>query len=426
MMKRPFACTIATVVLVGCSDPTGISDFTVRMFEGSGAAIAGGGKCVAPPSELLAWWAGEGDATDQANGNDGTTNGGVSYELGHVQQAFVVDGVSGYVDASGTWLSAITSEITVELWARPETPPTGSGWIFARRVPFKSEGFGIIVRSNGSLAVVVRTTASGSNVSTFSSAAGAITFDAFQHIAVTASTSSGLVHAYVDGEPVSLSVTAGPATLSGSLAAVTTLFVGRRQSSSTIEGTRGGAHYRGSLDEVTVYSAALTAEEVRAIAQAGSAGKCLTNGYVFEVFEIDRAHVVLNRGSSYDRFSVQGRFALAEESDGIDPLTEEVTFGFGTFTQTVSGFFRDEEDGSFVFHGPRPGIRHLIIHDDGEFRVDAEDVDLSGTDFSGPVVVWLQIGNDGGVAEVWLDEVTMQTQTGGRPHGPERRQGRGR
>lgn len=417
MKRRWLFCTTTLAVLAGCSDPTGLGDFgETRVFEGSGSMIGSHPSCAVLPSGVTSWWPAEGDASDLVGEHHGTPYGGLSFEPGHVQQTFGLDGQDDYVDASGAWLGAITSEITVETWARPQPPPTGGGWLFARRDPFRSEGFGIVVGGDGKLVVVVRTTADLGSVSTFASASGAVAMDEFQHIAVTASTGSGLVQAYVNGEPVSLTVTSGPATLSGSLAAITTLFVGRRQPSNTYEGVKGGGHYQGAIDELTVYSTALSADEVRAIADAGSAGKCLSSGTRFALLEVDRVQVVLSAGRSPDRFSIRGRFALGPESDGIDPVTEEVSFGLAGFTETLSGFVRDEEEQSFVFHGTPPGIRHMVIHDDGEFRIDAEDVALSDLAFSATSVplFWLQIGDDGGAAELSLDEVEIRPGQGRR------------
>jgi hypothetical protein len=53
--------------------------------------------CVVPPPGLLAWWGGDGDATDLRGGNDGALQGGAGFAAGNVGQAFSLDGVDDYV-----------------------------------------------------------------------------------------------------------------------------------------------------------------------------------------------------------------------------------------------------------------------------------------------------------------------------------------
>ena len=58
-------------------------------------------SCVAPPSGLVSWWQGEGDANDQMSHNTGTLVNGAAFTTGKVGQAFSFDGVNDYVDPSG-------------------------------------------------------------------------------------------------------------------------------------------------------------------------------------------------------------------------------------------------------------------------------------------------------------------------------------
>ena len=78
----------------------------------------------------------------------------------------------------------------------------------------------------------------------------------------------------------------------------------------------------------------------------------------------------------------------------------------GTFTQIIPGseFFRDDDDEGFQFDGSPPGITRIDIGDDGEFRVKARGLDLSGFDLSSPLLFSFHIGNDGGGTPIALDE----------------------
>jgi hypothetical protein len=223
----------------------------------------------------VSWWQAEGDATDAIDANHGVLVGGAGFAPGLVGQAFTFDGIDDYIDVpDSASLDAITSEITVEAWLKP----TGGGWFFARRDPFISEGFSLGVDADGSLSVTVRTTTSPTvSGSVFITPPSQVTLGVFHHVAVTASTVSGQVRAYVDGQQVALANIFGPGVLTGSLFNVNHLFIGRRQSSSTSEGVAGGAHYEGLVDEISLYSSELSQSEIEAIYDADTAGKCLDN-----------------------------------------------------------------------------------------------------------------------------------------------------
>jgi hypothetical protein len=232
--------------------------------------------CVAPPSGLVSWWPGDGNANDIIDANAGTLQNGAGFAPGKVGQAFSFDGVDDYVNIPDSPpLDSIASTITVDLWINPEIPPSGAGWAFARRDPFVSEGFSVSITSDGRLEIIVRTTTSPTvSGSVFKSGPGVITFGQFQHIAAIANTGTGLVKGFVNGQSVALSNTFGPSTLSGSLFNVNNLFIGRRQSSATSEGAGGGAHYKGLIDEVGIYSVELSQAQIQSIFNAGSSGKC--------------------------------------------------------------------------------------------------------------------------------------------------------
>ena len=53
--------------------------------------------CAPPPSGLVSWWPGEGNANDIMGNNNGFLQGGMSFTAGEVGQAFNFDGTSGYV-----------------------------------------------------------------------------------------------------------------------------------------------------------------------------------------------------------------------------------------------------------------------------------------------------------------------------------------
>ncbi len=230
--------------------------------------------CTPVPAGIVSWWKGEGNALDQEGANPGTLEGGVAFSLGKVGQGFYLDGSTGYVDVpDSSSLQAISTTVTVEMWVQPTVPSTG-GYLYARRDPITSENFSVYVQNDGTLTVLLRTTTSPTETgSKFSSAPGVVAFGPTQHIAATADLSSSSVNAYVNGVAVPLTVVYGPATLGGTFAPVTHLYLGRREDPG-LEGQAGAAYFPGMLDEVSLYSTALTQSQIEAIVSAGSAGKC--------------------------------------------------------------------------------------------------------------------------------------------------------
>ncbi len=79
-----------------------------------------------------------------------------------------------------------------------------------------------------------------------------------------------------------------------------------------------------------------------------------------------------------------------------------LTFAGYSGTIPAGSFFRKDDDEGYRYDGDTPGIKKVEIRDNGEFRVEARGVDLSGID-NNIVEFSLQIGNDYGETEIWLD-----------------------
>jgi hypothetical protein len=89
-------------------------------------------NCTPPPSGLVAWCPGDGNAVDVTSGGSGTVQNGASYAPGLVGQCFNFDGVNQWVSPPPGDLSNIRDNFTMEFWAYPtasraNTPETNSG-----------------------------------------------------------------------------------------------------------------------------------------------------------------------------------------------------------------------------------------------------------------------------------------------------------
>ncbi len=72
--------------------------------------------CVPAPAGLVAWWAGEVDAKDTVNGNNGSLQGGASFSAGKVGYAFDFDGTNGTVVVPDSSSLDLTNQLTIEAW----------------------------------------------------------------------------------------------------------------------------------------------------------------------------------------------------------------------------------------------------------------------------------------------------------------------
>jgi concanavalin A-like lectin/glucanase superfamily protein len=228
--------------------------------------------CLLPPTGLLGWWPGDGNARDIQLGNNGIIMNGATFASGLVKQAFSFDGSDAFIDVPDSpSLHGITTTVTVDAWINPEVQPLGEGWIFARRDPLVSEGVGLAINSDGFLTTQLQTAVT----SDLASSVPVIQFNGeWQHVAVTADTATGQVQLYLNGKPVALQVVAGSLTVSGQFADVSHLFIGQRQGADTPEGVQGALRYKGLIDEVELYNRALSPSEIQAIFFVGARGKC--------------------------------------------------------------------------------------------------------------------------------------------------------
>jgi concanavalin A-like lectin/glucanase superfamily protein len=224
--------------------------------------------CLLPPTGLVGWWPGDGNANDIQLGSNGILMNGAVFAPGRVGQAFSFEGVDGFVDVPDTpALHAITTAVTVDAWINPR--PDG-GWFFARRDPLVSEGVSLEANGDGFLTATLQTDV-GSYIASVNPV---IKFGQWQHVAVTADIATNQVRLYLNGRPVATSVVGGSPNLSGRFADVSHLFIGQRQGSDTPEGEGGAARFNGLVDEVAVYNRALSADEIQAIFIVGPRGKC--------------------------------------------------------------------------------------------------------------------------------------------------------
>jgi len=222
----------------------------------------------APPG-IISWWPGEGNPNDIVDGNSGVAYGGVTYTNGVVGQAFKFDGASsGHIRIADRPNLRFTNGLTLEAWINPVL---GIGthqavickWdnVFAAGT---QKTFSFSVETLGRLYLYVSGNGEDS-ITGFALSSNSLPAGQWSHVAGT-----------YDGSKVSVYINGA---LQGEAAYNQGIFPGTND--MAIGGVVGGSPpgtattpFFGAIDEPAVYNRGLSASEILAIFNAGSAGKC--------------------------------------------------------------------------------------------------------------------------------------------------------
>ena len=205
-----------------------------------------------PPSGLVSWWPGDGNANDIVSGNNGTSIGNTSYTNGEVGQAFVFDGITN-MEFVGNPTNLQLQDFTIEAWIqRSSTSMVSYGaWGIGCIFTYGYGGYGLYFDPTGRPALSkIGIDETKPNT--------AITDLGFHHLAVTKSGST--VVFYVDGIAFS-----APAYDPGFVFSTGAAIGGRQDITNN--------SFLGLIDELSFYNRALSASEIKGIYNAGSAGK---------------------------------------------------------------------------------------------------------------------------------------------------------
>jgi hypothetical protein len=213
--------------------------------------------CVTPPPGLVSWWPGDGHIRDIAGTNDGSLQNGTTFVAGMAGQAFSFDGANDVVSIADSpdLRFGPSSPMTVDMWVfRTSTSPrqhligkragcTGSSTEGTFQLHLNTttpEGLGF-ANPGGSCAC------SGQD----------LPLNVWTHVAGT-----------FDGSTLRLH-------MNGELAAMVSGSLGPANTAPLLLGGSGDCeHFGGFLDEVEVFSRALSASEIQAIYAASNTGKC--------------------------------------------------------------------------------------------------------------------------------------------------------
>jgi hypothetical protein len=347
---------------------------------GSSSALASS-HCIPAPVDLVSWWPGDGNANDMADGNSGILMNGAGFADGKVASAFSLDGVDDFVTVPDAANLDVTGQITIDAWVKPSRSHLGpivDKW-------GANDGYSLTFR--GDMGGVVQGRIGTRTGFPVVNSNRPIPVNQFSHVAMTYD--GHTLRIFVNG------VLAGTKSIIASIASNDEgLRIGRNKPTARFK-----YFFAGLIDEVEIFNRALSEEEIKAIYDAGSAGKCKSTSV-----EID-----IKPGSDPNAIN-------CNNERGVIPVAILTTPGFDATRvdhSTVSF------EGASETHGNRKT---------GEPRRHQQDVDADGdTD----LVFHFRLGDTGltcnaaegtltgetfdGVAITGTDSVRMIDAGGGKP-----------
>jgi len=229
-------------------------------------------QCVTPPSGLVSWWPGNGNANDIQSSNHGALQNGATFASGTVEQAFSFDGADDFIrieDNSNLRLGA--GEITIDAWIKASSGNTFRAIAAKVGLSFPYPGYGLRIADDNKVEFIATDCGTGSCGFSLPGGGGSrqpvrsitVVADNIFHHVTGVRRSDGTLEIYVDGilentrlEPLRNTDSADPFTI-GDIDAV-----GPEQP------------FNGLIDEASIYNRALSAAEIQSIYNAGGAGKC--------------------------------------------------------------------------------------------------------------------------------------------------------
>jgi hypothetical protein len=240
-ISKPLALLLATALVNSCS---------------------GHPACAPKPEGLVAWWRAEGDARDSVGANDGTAQGQVTFETGKVGQGFQFDGASFLNIQETPALDFGPGDFTIVVWVRFASL-TDEVTIFQKSIgAYPDDRTYALEAFPDSYRFVIRQ-GTGNENDLYASVSPVV--GTFEHVAAVRS--GDTLRLYRNGVQIG-EQTNGSAIDSGSGGFA---HIGSLAAEAPAAWQR---YVDGDLDEVSLFSRALSPAEIAAIFEAGGSGMC--------------------------------------------------------------------------------------------------------------------------------------------------------
>jgi len=212
-------------------------------------------SCDPPPPGLVSWWTGNGNATDINGTNNGTWIGTATYTNGEVGQAFSVSTINYISIPDSPSLDQFTTAFTLEFWEKGPSP--NNNW--NSMVSKSDSGYEVRLYYDQNYAnFYVNGLSNDGVVGTRN-----VNDGKWHHIAGVYDGTN--CYLYVDGTLDAKQANTGTINC----AQGTALGIG------WLPTPNYPRNFTGLIDEVSLYKVALSSNQIAAIYDAGSAGKCL-------------------------------------------------------------------------------------------------------------------------------------------------------
>ena len=228
------------------------------------------GTCAPRPWGMVAWWPGDGSAMDIIGGNNGTLVNGASYAQAMVGNAFSFDGgAKTGISAADNPALKLTNSLTIEAWVEIRgLTNTIDGMILFRGDDRGGLDPYALAISGGTTSAVFHIAAS---LTAEAGIAAPVPVGRLFHLAATLDGNSGQMSLYVDGALAATSATTVRPFGDLDPSANPGIGIGNIQG---LPLSIYSSPFHGLIDELRVYSRALSANEIKTIADAGVLGLC--------------------------------------------------------------------------------------------------------------------------------------------------------
>ncbi|HWR59234.1 MAG TPA: LamG-like jellyroll fold domain-containing protein [Thermodesulfovibrionales bacterium] len=319
--------------------------FTIFTLTGQANAQT----CVQPPTGLVSWWPGDGNANDIQDGNPGTLQGGATFGAAKVGQGFTFSGTTGE-------RVVVPHAANLNLESLPQA--TFLGWFKSTAgipVPFDSDTDKIIVAkhtsgfNNGWFFTTAQGCFFGDIGAGMGNAGINLNDGEFHHFACVKDNTT--YRQYIDG--VLVITTNGPTFGTPNAESV--------QMGGITSGTNNNfGQLNGVVDEIQVFQNALTTAEVQAIYSSGSAGLCkpaTIEGTLALISELLASGDIDNAGLA-GSLSSQLRNALAAANSGDIQTADSILNAFINHVTAQSGKHISAEAAAILINAATYIINH--------------------------------------------------------------------
>jgi hypothetical protein len=310
--------------------------------------------CLPPPVGLVSWWSGDRTADDVQGANNGALLNGASFAKGMVGPGFRLDGIDDWVTIPNS-SSLHPTQLTLDAWiylTGNENLPRhviGKDAVSSEReyslgVNYANKVEGFVVVPSG-LKVVTGVTD--------------VSLNSWYHIAMTYDGAQARL--YVDGVQEAVTDATGN--------------IVPTKSPVGIGGDPFGEFTNGIVDEAQIFSRALSSSEIQSMYEAGAAGQCKPEIFVFS---INPSYIV-----AHSQYLVTTSVAIQDTSGiAISGATANVKVRFPSGSEPIFPAQTDESgNATFSFYTSETGfykfkvirVSHPVRDYDPSLNVETSD-----------------------------------------------------